>query len=172
MMRIAKKLHNLSFGQLMGVYAEGNAENARENYPHLPLERGILEAEQDFYRYLQSVFFPTDGAFYALWEEDGQYVSALRLEPYRDGLLVEAVETAPEHRRKGYARKLLKSTLNYLKEGRVYAHISKKDTASLALHTGCGFDRVSEQAVYIDGSVDNRCATYRIELGGESWQEI
>ena len=171
MLRIVNKLHNLSFGKLMGVYAEGNRENARESYPQLPLEQGILEAEQDFYRYLQAVFFSTKGAFYALWEENGEYVSALRLEPYRDGLLVEAVETAPERRRKGYARKLLKSTLDYLKEGKVYAHISKKNEASLALHKICGFVRISEQAVYIDGSVSDRCATYRIELGGESWQE-
>ena len=49
MLRIVNKLHNLSFGKLMGVYAEGNRENARESYPQLPLEQGILEAEQDFY---------------------------------------------------------------------------------------------------------------------------
>ena len=165
MLLIAKSLRELNFRQLMDIYQEGNQENARDHYPHLPLEQGIAEAEQDFYAFLKEGFFAVPGACYGVWMAEGCYVSALRLEPFRDGLLVEAVETAPERRRRGYARTLMASVFAHLGQGKIYSHIHKKNLPSQKLHERLGFRKVSDGAVYIDGSVNQQCGTYLLELG-------
>lgn len=165
MLLIAKSLRELDFRQLMDVYEEGNRENARQQYPQLPESQGVSEAEQDFYAFLKEGFFAASGAFYAAWTVDGHYVSALRMEPYRDGWLIEALETKPDCRRKGYASSLMKAVFDALQAGKVYSHIHKKNLPSQKLHEGLGFRRCADRAVYIDGSVNDRCATYLLELG-------
>lgn len=159
MLRIVRSMKDLNFSELMEVYSEGNLENARELYPHLPEGQGILRAEQDFHQYLREIFFQTAGAYYAIWQQEGRYISALRLEPYRDGLLLNGLETPPEYRRQGYARKLVQAALELCVGSKVYSHVHKKNTPSLQLHLQCGFRRISEQAIYLDGSVNSRCCT-------------
>lgn len=163
MLLLIKKLRDLRFSSLMAVYEEGNRENAAEFFPGESPERQLALAEQEFYSYLAQVFFPTPGALYALWEEDGEYVSALRLEPYRDGLLLEALETAPGQRRKGYALKLVHAVQERFAGRKLYSHVGKLNEASLKTHEKCGFRRIQEYAVYIDGSVNNRCCTLLFE---------
>lgn len=160
MLIVARKLRELSFGKLMEIYQEGNLENGQIHYPDEPEDRQIALAEQDFYQYLQQVFFRTDGAVYFIWEEHGKYVSALRLEPYRDGLLLAALETHPEMRRKGYAAKLILEVMTYAKELSIYSHVSKKNIASLRTHEKCRFERIMEYAVYADGSVNDKSYTF------------
>ena len=105
------------------------------------------------------MFFKTEGAYYLIWEEAGRYVSALRLEPYRDGLLLEALETAPEQRRKGYAAKLMSAAQEFVGDTKLYSHVHKRNIPSLNVHDFCGFHRILEYAVYTDGSVNDRCCT-------------
>ena len=107
MLYIARRLKDLDFRQLMDIYEEGNLENAAELWPEEPQGQQLLLAEQSFHQYLRECFFSTEGALYCVWVENDRYVSALRLEPYRDGLLLEALETHPEMRQKGYAAKLM-----------------------------------------------------------------
>lgn len=159
MMLTARSLDELSFRDLMEIYAESNLENAQELWPQLSEGEGILRVEQDFYRYLREVFFPVPGAVYCIWEEAGRYISALRLEPYRDGLLVEALETAPADRCMGYGARILQAAQQLAGEKKLYSHVGKRNTASLQTHLRCGFQRVSEQAVYVDGSVNSYCCT-------------
>ena len=159
MLILAQSIRDLSFSKLMGVYIEGNLENAEEFYPDLPEGQKLMQAEQDFYQYLNEVFFRTSGAVYAIWEEQGAYVSALRLEPYRDGRLLEALETAPTSRRQGYGEKLIRAVQKQFSNQRIYSHVGKKNAASLRVHEKCGFRRISEYAVYIDGSVNRRACT-------------
>ena len=156
---VARSMKDLSFGKLMEVYMEGNLENAQDFWPDEPVSRQIALAEQDFYQYLQQVFFKTDAAVYLIWEENGSYLSALRLEPYRDGLLLEALETAPEYRRKGYAARLVQAALVYAGGVKIYSHVGKKNEASLRTHEKCGFIKIQDHAVYADGSVNDRCFT-------------
>ena len=158
MLRLADKFHKLNFGHLMTVYEEGNLENAREFFAHLPEEQWLMQAEQAFYQYLTEVFFPTPGAVYAIWEENGEYVSALRLEPFGDGLLLEALETAPRHRRQGYGEKLMRAVSAEF-PGKIYSHISKRNAPSLAIHKKCGFVQVLDHARYIDGSIAHNAVT-------------
>lgn len=155
MLKIIRSLKELDFYRLMQVYEEGNRENGAERYSDLPGSQQLIQAEQDFYAYLRE-FFAAPQVLYAVWEADGRYAAALRLEPYQDGLLLEALETAPDLRRKGYAVSLIKAVLPVLEaQGykAVYSHVHKKNKASLAVHAACGFQRILEHAVYIDGSV-------------------
>ena len=163
MLRTVHSMKELSFGALMEVYAESNAETGQEFWPDLSSGEQMLRAEQEFYQYLQQVFFKTDGASYCLWEVDGRPVSALRLEPYRDGLLLEALETAPACRQKGYASSLISAVVKLPECKKIYSHVGKRNVASLKTHLACGFWRVSEQAVYADGSVNDRCCTLLFE---------
>lgn len=163
MLILAKKLHELAFGKLMEIYVEGNLENGQQAAPEEPVAQQIAIGEQNFYQYLNQVFFPTPEAVYAVWEENGQYISALRLETYRDGMLLEALETRPDYRRRGYAKKLIDAVLPYYPGLKIYSHVSRKNTASLRTHERCGFQRVLDYAVYADGSVlrhmDTLCIT-------------
>ena len=154
MLRVFESLDQMAFGRLMAVYEEGNCENAAELYPDMDRNAALLQAEQDFYAYLKNCFFKTDGAFYAVWVDNGNYVSALRMEPYRDGLLLEALETMPVHRKRGFASRLLHAVLNGVSVP-VYSHVKKDNLASLRTHTACGLVVVSDTADMIDGTISD-----------------
>lgn len=167
MLKIATNMRELNLSALMDVYQEGNAEYGADRYPGASPAEQLLLAEQDFYQYLSQCFFPVEGAVYALWELDGGYASALRLEPYQDGLLLEALETAPHKRRQGYACQLLRAVQDWLSQhGRikVYSHVSRKNTASQRSHQSCGFVKILDHAVYADGSVLSGSDTYLFEV--------
>ncbi len=164
MLIIANSLKELQFSSLMEVYRESNLENARQFWPRVPENQQQLLAEQSFYQYLKEGFFSQAGAVYCVWEEGGRYVSALRLEPYEDGLLLEALETAPEHRRQGYAKALMQSVLAWVPQGKIYSHVSRRNAASLAAHAACGFEKVLEYAKYIDGSVTQNSVTLCVQV--------
>lgn len=159
MVFFARSMRELSFSKLMEIYIEGNRENGRDLFPEEPEGRQLQLAEERFYHYLREDFFPTAGAVYGILEENGEYISALRLEPYQDGLLVEGLETAPRHRRKGFGKKLMDGVLAQFPRKKIYSHVGKKNAPSLALHASCGFQPVMEYSVYIDGSVNSFCRT-------------
>jgi RimJ/RimL family protein N-acetyltransferase len=78
-------------------------------------------------------------------------------------MLLEALETAPEQRKKGYATALIRAALAQVGTVKIYSHVGKRNEASLKTHISCGFRRISEQAVYADGSVNDRCCTLLYE---------
>ncbi len=157
MLKIIKSMYQLNTEQLLAVYAQSLREN-----PQQP-----KRAEEEFISYLREDFFRQKNAFYAVWLVEDTYQSALRVEPYRDGLLLEALETAPNARRRGYACCLLTEVLAFLRAtdcNAVYSHVNKRNNASLALHSRCGFRTISDSAVYIDGTVTQNSCTLYINL--------
>ena len=100
MLKICKKFSELDFDRLLKVYD-------LDTY-----EQNSLAIE--LYDYLHQVFFRDKDAFYALWEIESNYVSALRMEPYQDGYLITAVQTRKSERRKGYAECLLRAVMSSL----------------------------------------------------------
>lgn len=165
MLITACSMKEFSFSGLMEVYREGNLENGRQRRPDASEDRQLQIAEDDFYEYLHDDFFRNKGArYFILQTEAGNYVSALRVEPYRDGLLLEALETATNERRRGYAKKLVGQTLEAISRegaGVIYSHVSKRNRASLAVHIQCGFSVYLDYALYIDGSINDRAYTLR-----------
>ena len=155
MLKIIESLSEIDFRQLMDVYEEDNRNSGKEHYPDSPENLQMLYAEQDFYTYLE-VFFKDPSARYAAWVVDGRYAAALRLERYNDGLLLNALETAPALRCNGFATKLVLSVLDDLRcsgSGVLYSHVMKNNIPSLNVHRFCGFRIHSDQAVYLDGTI-------------------
>ena len=156
MLLIAKRLEELDFSALMDIYIEGNREKAEEYGVG-----SLLRAEREFYDYLREDFFRQPDAVYAVWVEFGLYVSALRLEPHKDGWLLEALETAPDYRKRGYAKALMEAALQRMGQTIVYSHVSRRNLPSLRTHYACGFQKHLDHVVYLDGSVTNRAVTLR-----------
>ncbi len=167
MLKIVKSFTELNISELMEVYFEDNCENGRIFFPDCNADEQLRRAEDGFESYLREDFFRQRDAFYALWIADERYQAALRIEPYADGVLLEALSTAPESRRKGHAGNLVRLVLEYLQSSSykiVYSHIHKKNIASLHLHKKCGFELFSDSAKYIDGTVTQSSCTMCYEL--------
>lgn len=166
MLTTYSSMHGLPFAQLMEIYREGNRENGAILAPFDTEARQLQLAEQDFYEYLSGTFFEIPGAWYAIWWENGKAVSALRLEPYQDGLLLEALETMPEERGRGYGASLIRAVQEQLmQQGHIclYSHVNKRNQPSLRVHARCGFQIIADHAVYVDGSVNSRTYTLKFE---------
>ena len=162
MLRIATSISELNFGKLMCVYEESNRVNVLELYSGMDRNLAALNAEQDFYQYLNEIFFCTKGAVCAIWVEGERYVSALRFEPYQDGFLLEALETAPDDRGRGYATALIHAACSWITaQGccKIYSHVSKDNTPSLKVHAACGFQLILDYAEYIDGTLKDTAYT-------------
>ena len=152
MLICVRTFQELDFDALMQVYLEGNRENGEDLNPEETPERQMELALRDFENYLRHDFFSNKDPRYWIWSEDGVYLSALRLEPYEDGLLLEALETHPEYRCRGYAKKLICAVMKQLPAGtRVYSNISKRNTPSLVTHRACGFYKLLDYSVDTDG---------------------
>lgn len=135
---------------LMDVYSESNYENTDYFFPDEPdKEAAVQKVEAGFLSFLKNDFFNKADATYWILEINGVYVSALRTCMIQKGLYyLEALETRPDQRRKGYGAKLLSLVVGSLKENgpfRLCSCVSKKNTASLKTHVKCGFQVVSEE---------------------------
>lgn len=153
-MLLKVNLDSLDFQQLKAIYAEGIEENGAYFYPDASKEDQLALSTRDFWEYLTSNYFLAPENRYWIWTESEQYISALRLEAYSDGLLLEALETRPAFRQMGYAKKLINAALAQLPVGtKVYSQISKHNDASLATHYSCGFSKLMDYAVDLDGTI-------------------
>ena len=159
----ALSIGELNFDALMELYREGNAENAEYFYPQAPAEKRLALAIEGFHSYLCEQFFKMENAQYWIWEEDGMYLSALRFEKHQDGLLMEALETCPEYRKQGYAKRLILEVLKNVPENtKIYSHASKRNAASLASHRSCGFTQSLDYVVEPDGTKNDCAVTFTI----------
>ena len=91
---------------------------------------------------------------------DDVWVSALRTCKIQEGLYyLEALETRPDHRRKGYGSILLSSVADSLKGDdpfRLCSCVSKKNIASLKTHEKSGFQIVSKEGYdYLQKEADD-----------------
>ena len=163
MLRVYSSMADLPFGKLMDIYTQSNCVQSQQLTFGAGDDRSIL-AEQEFYAYLRQCFFTLPGARYFLWEEQGRAVSAVRCEGYRDGVLLTALETAPDCRGKGHATALLQAVLQQLDKGKIYVHIHIENKASLIVHLRCGFTKVKSGARLLDGSYSRNYDTYMIVL--------
>lgn len=161
MIKIVSTFRELDMPQLMHVCQESISKNGQESYPGFSENMQILRSEQDFYESVK-LFFTEEASAYFLWVVEQTCVAALRVSAYRDGFLLSCLETAPEMRRRGYANALIQGTVSYLSQhgtGKIYSHVDKKNIASLNVHTSCGFERILEHAIYLDGSVYHSSCT-------------
>jgi len=136
--------------KLMDVYSESNFENTDYFYPdEMNKEVAVSKVESRFLHFLKEDFYRHAKAAYWVFEEDGIWISALRTCEIQPGLYyLEALETRPDRRQKGYGSFLLSGVLEEMKgDGpfRLCDCVGKKNTASLKTHKKCGFRIVSDK---------------------------
>lgn len=158
--------------KLMDVYAESNFENTEYFYPDEPDKRAAVQkVEAGFLDFLKNEFFRQPEAAYWVFEENGVWISALRTCRIREGLYyLEALETRPDQRKKGYGSLLLPGVVEaFKKEGsfRLCDCVGKKNTASLKTHKKSGFRIVSQEGYdYLNKEADSR--DYGLEYATDS----
>ena len=156
------KYCDLDERKLMDVYSESNYENTDYFFPdEADKNAAVRKVEAGFLDFLKNDFFNLTDAAYWILEIDGIWVSALRTCRVQKGLYyLEALETRPDHRRKGYGAILLSSVADSLKKDgpfRLCSCVSKRNIASLKTHEKCGFQIVSEEGDdYLNGEADDR----------------
>lgn len=166
MLRIVQSAKDLDFRQMFAVYDESICNHAENRYSREHPGMRVLMAQQDFVADWKTSLGDKT-AFCALWVVDDAYTSVLRMDKYLDGMLLNTLETVPSARGKGYATILIKETINWLRNKdchKVYSHIDKRNSVSAALHKSCGFSRLMDYAVYLDGSVFHTCDTFVLNI--------
>ena len=141
--------HDLDERKLMDIYAESNLENTEYFFPdEADKTIAVKKVEKGFMEFLKNDFFGKTGASYWILEENDVWVSALRINRIKADLYyLEALETKPDQRGKGYASILLSGVAETLKNDgpfRLCDCVSKKNAISLRTHEKCGFHIVSE----------------------------
>ena len=162
MLTIISNAEQLPYSQVMYVYEQSIRERAQKDHCNCCSKQQLLNAEQDLYAYLQDVL-EQKLAVLAFWTDNNKFVSALRLEKYRDGLLLTALETAPRERGKGYASMLVSCVVDQFSDSKIYSHIADNNLASISVHLKCGFQKISSSAVFLDGSQSTDASTYLYE---------
>ncbi len=153
---------DLDARRLMDVYAESNFENTAYFYPdETDKAAATRRVEEGFLEFLENEFYQKPGAAYWVLERGGKWVSACRTNRIEDGLYyLEALETRPDCRRRGFAAELLNGMLDTLKRRgpfRLCDCVGKQNEASLNTHAACGFRIVSGQGFdYLSGETDDR----------------
>ncbi|MBO4471181.1 MAG: GNAT family N-acetyltransferase [Clostridia bacterium] len=149
MLRKITEYRDLDERKLMDVYSESNYENTDYFFPEeTDKEKAVRQVEAGFLDFLKNDFFSKPEAAVWVYEESGTWFSALRTCRVRDVYFLEALETRPDQRKKGYAALLLSAVADALKKQgpfRLYDCVSKRNTASLKTHEKCGFRIVSEE---------------------------
>ncbi len=96
------------------------------------------------------------------------WVSALRAIETTDGhWFLEAVETKPDERKKGFGKNLLCHTIDYLKNRgmkELTCTISENNYKSQALHEKCGFVPTIDPPLNCWGELEKGTILYRLEI--------
>lgn len=149
--------------RLMDIYREDNIENTDYFYPDMKDKaHALARVEQDFLHYLETDFFFKPGNACWVLEENGVWVSALRLSEIAPGdYYLEALETHPDFRRRRCAVRLLEAVLAELRaQGpfRLRDCVGKKNVPSLGVHEKCGFRIAAQDGTdCLSGEVNERC---------------
>ncbi|MDC7295418.1 GNAT family N-acetyltransferase [Butyrivibrio sp. DSM 10294] len=162
MLRKIMKYSDLDERKLMDIYSESNYDNTEYFYPdEKDKEKAVKLVETNFCDFLKNDFFKREDSVYWIYEENGEWLSALRTcMVQRDVYYLEALETRPDHRRNGYGALLLSNVVEELKKAgpfRLCDCVSKKNIASLKTHEKCDFQIASEEGYdYLSKETDNR----------------
>jgi|GEM_PF-5410631 Sortase and related acyltransferases len=151
--------------ELLHVYTQSNEDIFRKDYAG---QYGSEEASraalaQDYADFIAEFIAQDDRYIFAV-RDSGIYVAALRIiRMSPGGWYIEALETSPEHRRKGFARCLLTQTLRCMRAlsaRSVVSVIGRDNIASQALHVSCGFTQTGKAAKDIEGAPVDHCRIF------------
>lgn len=162
----------LDLGEFTAVYRGSALENCERMYPNEPeAPAALARYEREHRAYMEGPFFREEGGVLFVEAEEGRYLSAVKLYPWKEPgrWHVEALETRPEERGKGYGARVLSGAVRTMEKAgavEILSDVAKTNEASIRTHLRCGFRREAERWTEADGAVtDKRCTmVYR---GGE-----
>ena len=154
-----RSVEDLSFMKLTELYKDNIESNRIKHYSKMGEIGGRFQAENDLYYYIKDVFFKQSNGTYLIYQCEDKYVSGLRFERYEDGVLLNALMTSKEYRRKGFASLLLHHLIQNVQDP-IYSHIHCDNTASILLHKRFGFELLCDHSFLLDGSFSDEHFTY------------
>lgn len=149
---ITNDIDRIDFEKLMDIYEESNCENIQKAYK-------IADGLDDFYEkekiykiykdsyisYLKNEFLANKENYLVILKDKDVYLSGLRLHYRKDYYLIEALETNPNFRNKGYGERLVRDLLKEFKDKTVFrSEVSISNEKSLGLHKKVGFKVVGK----------------------------
>ena len=149
MLILAHNRDELRMTELAELYGNDLQVPWQDDLPEEPDAESLAQLRGEFTVYLSARFFskpeilPGIRPFYAVWEVEGNYVSALRVHVYSQGLSLEALCTAAGERGKGYATELLKATAAHL------ARLGHFDLYALVPKHGKQVQRILQSAGFV-----------------------
>lgn len=158
--------------KLLAIYRESSQENCQRMFPAETDAASLEQYEAGYTSFMREEYFAKPGRFWMVETADGLWASALRLLPFEGANTwkIEALETHPDHRRRGHAARLLADTIQYLEKtfGTVIllSDVGKHNTASLQTHLRSGFIREKETWTEDGVIYDRQCTmAYRSPQG-------
>ena len=147
-----------AISRLLSVYSE----SMNEMKIHFANDAEMCEAYASFLR--DFVKNPKQLILVEVFHDE--WISALRaIEAIEGHWFLEAVETKPEERKKGFGKDLLVHTIDYLKNigmRELTCTISKNNLKSQALHRKCGFNPTNEPPLNCWGELEEGTILYRL----------
>ena len=157
MLNIVTQIDENTINRLLSVYSE-SMQDMRKNFAS---DAEMCAAYAAFLR----DFVKNPKQLVIVETSDDEWVSALRaIETMEGHWFLEAVETKPEERKKGFGKALLCHTMDYLKNigmTELTCTISKNNVKSQALHGKCGFIPTDEPPLNCWGELEEGCILYR-----------
>ena len=149
--------------QFSAVYRGSALENCREMYPeeHTP-QAALARYEQEHLAYMDGPFFQEErGLLFILASREGRYRAAVKLYPWQGERRwhIEALETRPEDRGKGYGTQVLREMIARLEQDgpvTLRSEVGNGNASSLHAHLKAGFRQRAEPVTERDGSVNDR----------------
>lgn len=141
------KIDEIDLEKLMDIYEESNWENIQKAYNLVGGLNNFYENEKiyqiykDAYiSYLKDDFFANKENYLIILKDKDTYLSALRLHYRKDYYLIEALETNPNFRNKGYGERLMSEVLKAFPYRTVFrSEVAISNEKSLGLHKKLGF---------------------------------
>ncbi|MCR5808229.1 MAG: GNAT family N-acetyltransferase [Clostridiales bacterium] len=173
MLLIIRDISLIDKRKFFGIYEESTRENAEEFYPGMEINAAVKKAEGEFTEFLEEFMSRPENSYWIL-EEDGVWVSALRLTQTEPGFYyLEALETRPDSRRRGCAARLIAAVTDELKKQgpfRICDCVSKRNLPSIRTHEACGF-RIASDAGFDYLSSETRDWDYGFEYSYDRAKE-
>lgn len=150
--------------EFLAVYKESAKINAPKWYPSLPFEAAVEKYESGYWDFMQDSFWDEKGILLVV-SSGSHYMSAVvAYQKANNSFLIEALETAPNERGKGYGKNALKEMLKFLvssyPDATVYSFTGKQNIPSQRTHESVGMTRIHDYWQDSSGAIDNTQITY------------
>lgn len=159
MLVIVKKIDEETIERLLSIYSE-SMESIQSNFKN---KNEMIES----YIFFLKSFIENPKHLIIVEQSEKTWVSGLRAIETEEGKwFLEAVETKPEERRRGYGKELLEHAVAYLRKvgmNEVSCTIAENNLKSQELHKKCGFVPTVELPMNPWGEIEDGRILYKMK---------